>query len=177
VDHHTITGNYFNNDTMYIGAYDGGKNITVTNNVFGTGNSNTSGQPMQFGSIQGLTFMNNTVKGSYVVAQGAKSGMAANTNATYQYNIFHGTKISDSGDQPGCQSGCTYDHNMFSSSTNARGTNNIIGTPTYVGGTNPTTWPGYMLTSSSLGYNSMGIDSSPSPTVTALNPPTNLSIN
>jgi hypothetical protein len=158
VDHHTIIGNYFNNNTMYIGAYDGGKNITVTHNVFGPGDSNTSGQPIQFGSIQGLTFTHNTVKGSYNVAQGAKSGMPANTNATYQNNIFHGSIISDSGDQPGCASGCTYDHNLFSLSEKARGTNSIVGTPTYTGGAAPSTWAGYPLTSSSLGYQA-GTDS------------------
>lgn len=151
VDHHTITGNYFNNNTIYIGAYDGGANITISNNVFGPNSG--SGQPMQFGAIQGLNFTHNTVKGDgYVVAQGAKSGMPKNINAVYKNNLFAGTRIADTGDQPGCASGCVYDRNIFSSSSDARGTNTLIGTPIFVGGLNPTTFSGYQLTPSSLGY-------------------------
>ncbi|MGZ3742857.1 MAG: hypothetical protein ACXWRE_05830 [Pseudobdellovibrionaceae bacterium] len=152
VDHTTITGNYFNNDTMYIGAYDGGANIFVTNNVFGPGDTNLSGQPMQFGAIQGLTFIHNTVSGDYVVAQGAKFGDLQNTNALYRNNIFNGTSIADTGDQPGCSGSCVYDRNLFASSGSARGTNNLIGLPSFVGGSQPSTWAGYQLNVNSLGY-------------------------
>jgi hypothetical protein len=148
--HTTITGNYFVNCTIYVGMYDGGNTETITNNVFGP--STTNEQKLQLGAIQGLNFLHNTVKGSYVVAQGAKAGMPRNINAVYRNNIFDGTRIADTGDQPGCASGCVYEYNLFTSSANARGTNNIIGTPTYTGGTNPSTLAGYQLTSSSLGY-------------------------
>jgi hypothetical protein len=148
VDHQTVTGNYFTNDTVYIGAYDRGTNITITNNVFGVGN----GQ-IQLLGIVGGTFAHNTIKSSFGVWQGAKNGDPTTKNITYNNNLLIGVSISDGGgDQHGCASGCTYDHNLFSSSGNARGTNNIIGSPAFVGGSNPTTWSGYSLTSSSIGY-------------------------
>jgi hypothetical protein len=183
VDNHTITGNYFANNTIYVGAYDGGANLKITNNVFGS--SPTNEQKLQLGAIQGLTFTHNTVKGNYVVAQGAKNGMPRNINATYRDNIFVGTKIQDSGDQAGCASGCVYDHNLFSSSSLARGSNNLIGMPTFVGGSNPNTWAGYPLTSSSLGYKagtdgkdmgatSFGAGTTPPPV--SLAPPANLRV-
>ena len=144
----TITGNYFFNNTIYIGMYDGGSNETITNNVFGP--SSTNEQKLQLGSIQGLTFTHNTVKGRFVVAQGAKNGMKKNINAVYRNNVFDGTSIADTGDQPGCASGCVYDSNLFTS--NARGTNTTVATPSYTGGSNPSTWAGFQLTPSSAGY-------------------------
>lgn len=149
VDHGSIVGNYFNNNTVHIGAYDGSSSINISNNVFG---ASDSPQPIQLGAVQGLSYLHNTHVGNWNVAQGAKAGMTLNSNANYQNNIFVGVKILDSGTQPGCSPGCTYDHNLFSSSSLARGTNNIIGLPTFSGGSNPTSWAGYLLTSSSLGY-------------------------
>ena len=146
----TITGNYFTNNTIYVGMYDGGKNESITNNVFGP--SSTNEQKLQLGSIQGLTFTHNTVKGNFVVAQGAKNGMTRNSNATYRNNIFDGTSIADTGDQPGCATGCVYESNLFSSSSNARGTGNTIAKPTYVAGASPANWAGYQLATGSAGY-------------------------
>ncbi len=146
----TITGNYFTNDTIYVGFYDGGSNETITNNVFGP--SATNEQKLQLGSVQGLTFTHNTVKGNFVVAQGAKNGSARNSNALYANNIFDGTSIADTGDQPGCATNCVYQSNLFTSSSNARGTANLIGKPTYTGGASPTAWAGLALASTSLGY-------------------------
>lgn len=146
----TITGNYFFNNTIYIGMYDGGSNETITNNVFGP--SSTNEQKLQLGAIQGLTFTHNTAKGNFVVAQGAKSGMKRNINAVYRNNVFDGTSIADTGDQPGCASGCVYESNLFTSSSSARGTGNVIAKPTYSGGANPSSWAGYRLTSGSAGY-------------------------
>jgi hypothetical protein len=147
VDHHTITGNYFINDTVYIGAYDKAANLTITNNVFGPG-----GGQIQLMAIQGGIFKHNTVKNGFGIWQGAKSGDPSTKNVTYSDNIFVGVGISDTADQKGCSSGCTYDHNLFSSSSNARGNNNIIGMPTFVGNSDPNNMAGYALTSNSLGY-------------------------
>jgi hypothetical protein len=177
----TITGNYFTNDTIYIGFYDGGLNETITNNVFGP--SPTNEQKLQLGSVQGLTFTHNTVKGTFVVAQGAKSGSPRNSNATYMNNIFDGTSIADTGDQPGCATNCVYQSNLFTSSANARGTGNLIGKPTYTGGASPTTWAGLALTSTSLGYQAatdahdMGIGYYGPGTAVVVPAPTSLRVN
>lgn len=181
----TITGNYFFNNTIYVGMYDGGSNETITNNVFGP--SSTNEQKLQLGAIQGLTFTHNTVKGKFVVAQGAKNGMPKNINAVYRNNVFDGTSIADTGDQPGCASGCVYESNLFTSSSNARGTGTVIATPTYSGGANPSTWAGFQLASSSAGYKvatdktDMGVTyygpGSSSPEPVALPAPTSLRVN
>lgn len=181
VDHGSIIGNYFINNTVHIGAYDGGASITIANNFFG---SSDSFQPIQLGAVQGLSFLNNSIVGRWNIAQGAKAGMPRNVNATYQNNIFVGAKIFDAGTQPGCASGCVYDHNLFSSLDLARGTNNLIGMPAFFGGANPATWAGYQLTSTSLGSKAatdgkdMGINyfgsGSPLPPIALLAAPTNL---
>jgi hypothetical protein len=148
VSHHTITGNYFFNNSVYIGAYSSGDNIMITHNVFGTG----QGQ-IQLLGIQGATFTHNTVKSGFGIVQGAKSGDPATRNITYANNLFVGVALSDGGgDQHGCAQGCVYDHNLFSSSANARGSNTIIGMPAFVGGSSPATWAGYQLSSGSPGY-------------------------
>ena len=69
-------------------------------------------------------------------------------SGTYTNNIMQGTSFS-SGPLGSCSS-CTFTHNQFTSS--GSGTNNIIGTPIYVGGALPTTFSGWQLTSGSPGY-------------------------
>lgn len=147
----TVTGNYFYNDSIYIGAYDGGSNVNITNNVFGP--SSDSGQKVPLGAIQGGSYVHNTMIGNSV-NQGAKNGMPRNVNFAYRNNIFVNSSIVDSGDQPGCASGCVYEYNLFTSRSSARGSNNIIGNPTFIGGSNPSTWAGYQLAEGSLGYKS-----------------------
>ncbi|MDD5084354.1 MAG: hypothetical protein PHT88_05510, partial [Candidatus Moranbacteria bacterium] len=188
----TIIGNYFDKDTMYIGAYDGSASILVKDNVFGPGDSNTHGLPLQFGAVNGFNVLHNTFKGGWSLAQGTKAGMTPTHNATYKDNIFAGTRINDAGDQPGCSSGCVYDHNLYTSSSDvhAGDTNTIIGTPTFTGGSNPSTWAGYQLTSSSLGYHNAsdgqdrgttyygsGTVNPPPPDTTPPTAPTNLAAN
>lgn len=139
----TIVGNYFVGDTVFIGEYDGGSNENFVDNVFVDPVGND--QPVIIGSIEGGSFAHNTVRGNFVVAQGAKSGMPRVRNFAYRNNIFDGSEISDRGDQPGCVSGCVYEYNLFSSKANARGTNVLVGVPTYVGGAKPAAWSGYRL--------------------------------
>ena len=45
---------------------------------------------------------------------------------------------------------CTFTHNQFDASSQPYGTNNLIGSPNFVGGTQG--WGAYRLTSSSVGY-------------------------
>lgn len=175
----TVTGNYFLNGDTYIMTPDGGHNEMITNNIFvGSGYR----QKVQLGAYQGGSFSHNTVIG-IDVASGAKSGQTPNSGTSYLNNIFIGGAMVDSGDQPGCNSGCVYDHNLFASSSYARGTSPIIGTPTFVGGANPSSWAGFQLTSNSLGYRA-GSDGKdvgtnyygPSTSTTSLAAPSNLRV-
>jgi hypothetical protein len=172
----TITGNYFTKDTIFLGIYDGGSNLTVTNNVFNTGDSGV--QNFQIGGVTGMTFTHNTIKNS-TMAIGTKTGDTPNNQWTVQNNIYDNSPLIDAGDQPGCNTNCTFSFNMFQSG--ARGTSNVIGSPTYVGGTTPATWAGWQLQSGSLGK-SAGSDSADlgtnfyGGTASAPTPPTNLRI-
>ncbi|MGZ3818880.1 MAG: hypothetical protein ACXVCU_19560, partial [Bdellovibrio sp.] len=102
-------------------------------------------------------------------------------------------KIVDSAGNTKCTN-CTFTNNLFNVAANAMGTNNLIGNPTFVGGnslitsTNPASWSGYQLTSSSLGYkkatdtmdigiNYYGSGTLINPTPVALAAPKNLRLN
>jgi hypothetical protein len=173
VDHEVITGNYFINSNDSIMAPDGGANVTVTNNIF-AGNGSDYWQVM-FGSQSNLTFAHNTMANNTGVTIDAKSGMPYSSNAIVKDNIMSG------GFKLLCNN-CSFTHNLFTSSTNATGTNNIIGTPKFVGGLKPASWSGYKLTTDSVGYQASldGTDmggtyfGSGTSVLVTLNPPTNL---
>ena len=46
---------------------------------------------------------------------------------------------------------CGFDHNLFSSSRDSRGSNAVVGTPVFTGGTSPTSYSGYALAANSPG--------------------------
>jgi hypothetical protein len=186
--HTTITGNYFKNGDTYVMAPDGGNTEIFTNNVFeGYGSYYWK---LQLGSHSNDTFAHNTVAGSVGVSIDAKTGSSASANAIVKNNVMVGSsfKTTDSNGSNACTN-CTFSNNLFSASGNAMGTSNLIGNPTFSGGTSPTTQVGYQLTSSSLGYGAasdgtnMGINSTgtggttTTPTVVVILAPTNLVVN
>lgn len=149
----TITGNLFMNGDTYIMAPDGGNNEVITNNVFvGSGSYYWK---LQLGSHANDRFLHNTVVGSLGVSIDAKTGAPVSTNAIVQNNLMVGSsfKTTDSGGRAAC-SGCTFSNNLFSSSGNAIGSSNVVGMPTFVGGTDAKTWEGYRLTSDWAGRHS-----------------------
>lgn len=152
----TITGNYFTLNTINLGVYDGGSNFTITHNVFDTPGDVL--QNLQL-NLTNTTFQHNTFIDT-LAAVGAKSTSPPVTGFTWKDNLHQNSQIIDSGDQPGCQSSCIYDFNMFSSVGQSRGTNVVIGTATFVGGANPTTHAGHALATGSVGENaaSDGLD-------------------
>jgi len=188
VDHHTIIGNYFMNGDTYIMAPDGGNAVTFKNNVAKAG-SGSYYWKFQFGSHSNLTFSHNTIPANIGVSIDKKSDSTIkSSNAVVQNNIMTngaGFKTKDSSGVESCTN-CTFSHNLFSSNSQAIGTNNLVGAPTFIGGTSPTTWAGYQLTSNSLGYRAatdgsdMGTTyygtGTPS-TGVVLNAPTNLRVN
>jgi hypothetical protein len=136
-----ITGNFFDNNSAHIGAYDGGNSETVTNNVFVCGSSCIV-------SLRGHSndvFTHNTVIDSDFRIEG-KSGTPS--NMTIRDNLFDGQSVVGS---LSCTN-CTITHNQFAAGSGF-GTNNILGAPTFVGGSTPTSWAGYQLASGSIGEN------------------------
>jgi len=183
--HTTITGNYFINNSIQIMMPDGGDTEIITNNVFIASSSNNG---IQLGTHSNDSFIHNTVKNITVNMDKKVENSTSSQNNVARNNIMINSdfKTVDSAGNAACNN-CTFDNNLFNSSGNAKGTNNIIGTPTFVGGTSPTTQSGYQLTSSSLGYrtatdgNDMGsliagTTAPPAPT-TSPAAPTNLQVN
>jgi hypothetical protein len=144
VSHHTITKNYFRNNSVCIMAPDGGTNVTITDNVF-AGNNIDYGE-IQMGSQLSPIFTHNTVYGMAVGFNKKSDNPTPSSNALVQNNIF----VTRSRLGVECSS-CTFNHNLFDSTSQAYGNGNIIGNPTFTGGTKPSAWAGWQLTSSSLG--------------------------
>ncbi|MGZ3742924.1 MAG: right-handed parallel beta-helix repeat-containing protein [Pseudobdellovibrionaceae bacterium] len=183
--HTTIKGNYFINGESYIMAPDGGDTELFSDNIFiGDG-----GARIQLGSHINDVFSHNTVFNISVHIDKRMEVTTKSANAVVKNNIMINSDFNttDSGGVESCTN-CTFDHNLFSTSGNARGTNNLIGLPTFLGGGQPSTWAGYQLSSSSLGskaatdgqdmgtnYYGSGTLISPSP-VPALAAPKNLRI-
>lgn len=146
----TITGNYFVNNDIQIMMPDGGKSENINNNVFIAANAGNNG--IQLGTHTDGIFSHNTVKNITVNMDKKVENSTPSKNAVARNNIMINSffKTVDSAGNAAC-SNCTFEFNL-STNAGAYGTNSLIGTPTFVGGSNPSTWGGYQLTSTSLGY-------------------------
>jgi hypothetical protein len=187
VNHHTIKGNYFVNNTIAYAAYDGGANITFTDNVIlGQGGY---GQ-LIFGSVDNGIIKHNMLSN---LAAGCdnKSELDASTNCVFSDNILINkvrmdiTKCVNCNKSYNLADTATVNYCSSEPTCGTMGSNLITGTPTFVGGTSPTSWSGYQITSSSLGYKNAsdgtnrGINSisGTTPPSTILAAPTNLRAN
>lgn len=145
----TLTGNYFggNMDGGHLAGFDCNWGpITATNNVF----KDTGADQVDIGlsGVNGDSWIHNTM-GPNVTFQiyGGNPGNCTNSNMTIRNNAIRGScQLSQLG------SGNTIDYNTNTTS-NCRGSNGVNGNPTFVGGTDPTTWAGWELSSGSPGEN------------------------
>ena len=140
--HTRITGNFFINNEVNIGAYASGNTEQVDNNVFVLGASgvfhhNNVGLNLGPNSL----VFHNTFKDVHVWSEGS--------NQMWRDNIFVN---SDWDNGPLGWSG-TQTTNLFDAASTPRGTNQILGSPTFIGGVNPVTWAGFQLATGSLGKN------------------------
>jgi len=145
-----ITGNYFINNTVHVGNYDGGSpNMKIVHNIFDRGQS---GQNLQIGGVKGMLMEHNTFRG-VVLGIGTKYANTQHSGWVVQNNIFDASSFTASGDQPGCGSDCVMRSNLKSNSgsTTPTGTNNITGNAIYVGTGSPTNWSGWQLAANSPG--------------------------
>lgn len=152
----TIKQNYFANNTTPIMAPDGSNNLLVENNVFDNSGQNYT-DPIQFGHAVNAIFRHNTVRcclgltSDSAVNFDSKPADPASSGVLMENNVMQGAGFDLTGGN-GC-TGCTTRYTVFSVSGYAVGTNQILGTPTYVGGTLPTTWAGWQLAGGSPGKN------------------------
>ena len=153
--HTTITGNYFLNGDTYVMAPDGGNTEIFTNNVFvGYGSYYWK---LQLGNHVNDTFSHNTIIGGSSgigVSVDAKVGSSPSANALVQNNIMiNGTFKTTASDGSAACTNCNFSNNLYGSTGDKFGANAIIATPTFLGGSKPTTWAGFQLTASSIGHN------------------------
>lgn len=175
----TITGNYFyGNSTGVMSPDCNGRKLTVTNNVFVT-DGEYPDQIVQAGS-SGDVYRHNTFANGAKIRLGNPNGCGLNSNVTITDNVLTGGLRLTEGQS---SSAFTQNYNLVGSG-GAVGGNSLSGSPVYVGGSKPTTFAGYALASSSLGYRAasdgtdMGIGMIPNsqPQPTKPNPPTFLSV-
>lgn len=147
--HTTINGNYFSANGIDIGFYDDGHSEVITNNVFAPG---LTQQNLQIGAPDGITIAHNTFRNK-TMSMGAR--YAPPSGWVVENNVLVNSDFVEGGAFPGCGSGCIMRYNLkdAQSSTTPAGTNNISGSPTFVGGGSPSTWAGYQLAGGSLGKN------------------------
>jgi hypothetical protein len=183
-----ITGNWFVNDSIFIMAPDGSSSVTLENNVFDSRGTSHAAK-VQMGTAANSIQRHNTVIGTNIGCT-SKPGNPASTNCLVENNILVDASV-DFSYGSGC-TGCTRRYNLFDSSGDASGSNNVIGTPRFLPGTYPalpptsTTWAGWQLAAGSPGENAgndgrdmgtlyYGAGGSPSPTPTPA-APTNVAI-
>jgi len=121
---------------------------TITDNVFVT----DGGYPDQIvlfvcGDKHNVIKHNTLANGASIRFQ--NDGCGSNVYETVYDNVVTGSVHADAGLS---MSTATVAYNLTPGSL--AGTNNLVGRPTYTGGSAPSSWAGYQLTSSSLGYKS-----------------------
>jgi hypothetical protein len=139
-----VTGNYFHGNSTGIMSPDcNGSASIMTDNVFVT-DGEYPDQIVQSGSNAG-TYNHNTFGNGARMRFGNPNGCGLATNVTLTNNISSGGLSLTNGQGTG---GFTISFNM-----GVGGSNVISGTPTYVGGSSPSTWAGWQLANGSAGKN------------------------
>jgi hypothetical protein len=141
-----IQNNYFHDFSVAIMAPDGGEQELIANNVFdGDGSYRPA---IQLGSQHGSQFVHNTVRKVDVFMDRKNDSTDNSANGLLRDNVLVNGTINTPSSK--C-SNCTVSHNLFSSASQAAGTNVVAGVPVFAGGANPTSWAGFALAAGSKG--------------------------
>jgi hypothetical protein len=143
-----IENNYFLNGDTFIMSPDGCANVTVEDNVF-DGSGVAYDFNLQFGSCDDLIFRHNTLYNASIAVD-SKVGEPASTNALLENNVYDGDTTIKTDGGNGCTS-CTIRYGLWDAG--GTGTNNVVGTPDYVGARPSLTWAGWQLDTGSPGEN------------------------
>ena len=147
----TITGNYFYNDTTGMTSYDYANDGLINNNVM---SGVIQDSLLIAGWDSSSVVEHNTVIGDQIICgqthEGNNCTAIIRNNITRQFSVGGGTATG--------QTPAYFDYNLCTSGScdfgnNTAGPHSLSGTPTYVGGSSPTTYAGFALTSGSLGQN------------------------
>ena len=145
--HSTITGNYFHDNgdgSGGIAGFDGINTLTITNNVFRCTGQSATDEIATWGSINSL-IEHNYIGSSCDMSFRQQNNGTVSSGNTLRNNVFDSTAGLNA---PGGFGTATYNLNSGLS-----GTGNITGLPILVGGSNPTTYAGFALTTGSIGHN------------------------
>ena len=154
----TITNNYFHNNSTGLMDSDGGlsDNSVISNNVFAAPNEQAV---LQLANCHNLLIDHNVFNGVFPRFGAMNTGQVC-SNVTVTNNVMTAGFAFDQS-----QGAFTWDYNLTSDST-ARGSHGVNGSPIFQGGSNPTSWSGFALASTSPGHNAasngkdIGIDAS-----------------
>jgi hypothetical protein len=146
-EHTTVTGDYFHGNSDGIMSPDGnGSPMTVTDNVFDTDGEYPN--QIVIGGGGGDVIEHNTFGNGASIRIGSVNVGPTAANETIKNNIITGELALTEGQS---SSGWTIEYNLVEGAT--LGSHGIDGRPTYVGGgSEPSTWAGWELTSTSLGH-------------------------
>jgi hypothetical protein len=141
----TITGNYFVGNSTGLMMNDGDGPLTVTHNVFVTDGEYPDQIVRACGSGTDVIEHNTFANGARV-----RFGDSLGTcnSVTLRNNIITGGLSMQAGNT--C-TGITSTYNLSASTLTCNTSNNLTGSPTYTGGSSPSTWQGYRLTAGSTG--------------------------
>jgi hypothetical protein len=145
-EHTTVTGNYFHANSDGIMSPDGnGSPMTVTDNVFDTDGEYPN--QIVIGGGGGDVIEHNTFGNGASIRIGSVNVGPTADDETIKNNIITGGIELTEGQS---DAGWTIEYNLASG--NEAGQHGVEGRPTYVGGgSEPSTWTGWELTSTSLG--------------------------
>lgn len=144
----TVTGNFFYITSDAIMSPDcNGSPMTVTNNVFVQDPGSATSEVIEAGG-NGDVFDHNTFAGTNTAPRfGNPNSCGLDTNITITNNILvNGIDLTDG------QSASTFTENYNLIPGGGTGSHTISGLPTFTGGSSPTTYAGFALAPTSLGY-------------------------
>ena len=140
----SITGNYFHDNTTGIAVYDGSNHAVVTNNVITKSDAIAI---LAGGFSDTSVIQHNTVIGKDIICGVTHDNTLC--KAKIVDNITPGITLEKNSSTGDYSTPVESDYNLCSGG--CPGTHSITGSPTFVGGSNPTTYAGFALAAGSKG--------------------------
>ncbi len=144
VNHTVISGNYIHDNTDCFLFDDGSYDVSVTNNVCTTDDSDSS-YAAQVGGGVGIGFNHNTFASTEPFGVGNDHSGNPTSGMTLTNNVLEG------GFSPNPGQTVTYAAEGGNLVTNSASLSDIVGLPTLVGGANPSSFAGFALAAGSPG--------------------------
>lgn len=139
-----LRDNWFHDNSDCFLLDDGSTSITISNNVCATA---TSSFWMQFGGARSITLDHNTVTSTSSAQYGNDHNGNPSSNVTFTNNIFASSLTQNPGEPP--TGTTTIDYNMCPGG--CAGAHSVSGSPTFVGGSTPSSFAGFALAGGSAG--------------------------